>query len=95
MDGPFCSISGMLESLEKLSRTGWIDEATMYIKGGHNESSELLLFCVKDSGRIVLRPYPGENVGFSGSRRIKGFETVTLVNGQSACVCICLEFRQA
>lgn len=82
-DGPFRSFPGMLEALEKLSRTGQVDEATVYIKGGQYELPEPLLFRAKDSGRIVLRPYPGEKVGFSGGRRLKGFETVTLPNGQS------------
>ncbi|MDR0670134.1 MAG: right-handed parallel beta-helix repeat-containing protein [Treponema sp.] len=82
-NGPFRSINGALETIQKLNHQGRLDGAVVYLKGGDYELKDPLILRERHSANITFEPYPGETVAFSGAVKLKDF-TVTTVNGKTA-----------
>jgi hypothetical protein len=82
-NGPFRSIHGALETIQKLNHQGSLDEAVVYLKGGDYELKDPLILRERHSANITFEPYPGETAALSGGVKLKGF-AVTGVNGKTA-----------
>ncbi len=84
------SLENPLKTFEKakeLLRNSASDEAvTVWFREGTYLIDNTVVFTAEDRGNVLYRSYPGEDVSFSGAKKISGSWSETTINGVDAFV---------